>query len=198
MIDPRRVTNFDRTREELEEFMLFSIVVAGKNAFVQAKKLEEFLSKRQRYPDGSTYMGSPFCQSPFEYITEIDWNKQLTEKLRDVKMGQYERITSAFRGISHLFRYPLFKTDIALLECIKGIGMKTARFFAIHSRPNQRYACLDTHILQWLGERGHEVPKSTPRRQQYLDLEKIFLDYCDKMNMIPSELDLKIWNEKHI
>ena len=46
MIDPRKVTKFDRTLEELEEFMLFAIVVAGKNAFQQARKLEQFLAYR--------------------------------------------------------------------------------------------------------------------------------------------------------
>ncbi len=43
MIDPRKVTKFDRTPEELEEFLLFSVVVAGKGAFQQAKKLDEFI-----------------------------------------------------------------------------------------------------------------------------------------------------------
>jgi thermostable 8-oxoguanine DNA glycosylase len=86
---------------------------------------------------------------------------------------------------------------VELLQCVKGIGMKTARFFVMHTRAHQMYACLDTHILAWLGDKGHDVPKSTPQGKKYLELEKIFLDYCIEMDMMPADLDLKIWNERH-
>ncbi len=125
--------------------------------------------------------------------------------LRSVKMGQYNRISSAFRGLAHFFRYdndnmrfhPVRTVPVRILECIKGVGMKTARFFVMHTRPNQQYACLDTHILQWLGEKGHIVPKTTPQGDKYLALEKVFLDYCREMGKTPAELDLQIWNEAH-
>jgi hypothetical protein len=38
MIDPNKVTNPARTPAELEEFLLFCLVVAGKNADQQAAK----------------------------------------------------------------------------------------------------------------------------------------------------------------
>jgi len=195
MIDPRKVTKFDRTKEELEEFLLFAIVVAGKGAFQQAAKLEAFLSQRQKSEDGAC-----FVQSPFEYITDLDWKPgRLVERLREVKMGQYDRVSTAFRGVAHLFPYPLFKTDISMLECIKGIGMKTARFFAMHTRPNVEYACLDTHILRWLSGLGYaDVPKSTPRGEKYLQLESIFLQHARHLGKTPSELDLEIWNSQHV
>jgi thermostable 8-oxoguanine DNA glycosylase len=93
--------------------------------------------------------------------------------------------------------HQLRSVPVNILECVKDIGMKTARFFVMHSRPNQQVACLDTHILKWLGEQGHEVPTRTPRGQKYLDLEKIFLDYCNKMGKTPAQLDLEIWNGAH-
>lgn len=43
MIDPNNITKFYRTEAELEEFLLFCIIVAGKNSKIQAKKLAEFL-----------------------------------------------------------------------------------------------------------------------------------------------------------
>lgn len=193
MIDPRKVTQFDRTQAELEEFLLFSIVVAGKNAFQQAKKLEEFLA----------YRGD---LTPFGYIRWLDSQnpEYLDRMLRQVKMGQYERIGTAFRGIANFFCQPMPPAEsllknipISLMESVKGIGMKTSRFFAMHTRPDQQYACLDTHILQWLGERGHEVPKTTPRGQKYLWLEQAFLAYCRELNTTPANLDLQIWNSKH-
>lgn len=194
MIDPKNITNFQRTPEQLEEFLLFAIVVAGKNSFQQARKLEDFLSPwRSR---GYT---------PFGAIRTMDMDETLVDFLRSVKMGQYNRVSTAFRGIARFFRYddanmrfhPIQTVDVKHLECIKGIGMKTARFFVMHTRPTWCYACLDTHILQWLGERGYPVPKTTPHKKQYLELEKIFVSICTEMKISPSELDLKIWNEKH-
>jgi len=192
MIDPTKVTNFNRNQEEMEEFLLFCIIVAGKNAFQQAKKLDEFLKKLDTH------------KTPFSRILNIDFNGHLEETLRSVKMGQYHRISTAFRGVSAFlyqppkdYSYVLKNVDVKYLECIKGIGMKTARFFLMHTRPNQQFACLDTHILKWLGERGHDVPKQTPNGQKYLWLEQAFLAYCREMQMTPAELDLKIWNEAH-
>ena len=44
MIDPSDVTKYDRTEEELEEWLLFCIVAAGKTAKTQARLLENFLT----------------------------------------------------------------------------------------------------------------------------------------------------------
>lgn len=195
MIDPKTVTNFERTPQELEEFMLFSIVVAGKNAFVQANKLDEFINK---------FHGGGY--TPFGVIRTMDMDGTLDFFLRSVKMGQYNRVGTAFRGLAHFFRYndasdrhsPLKDVPIKYLETFKGIGMKTARFFVMHTRPHQQHACLDTHILRWLGQKGHIVPKTTPQGDKYLALEKVFLDYCNQMGKLPAELDLAIWNEAHV
>lgn len=192
MIDPTNVTNFERTPAELEEFMLFSIVVAGKESNQQAKKLSEFLH----------YKGDT---SPFGYIRQLDvFNTDyINRMLRQVKMGQYNRITTAFRGVAQFLKqapdYPILSwVTVENLQCIKGIGMKTARFFIMHSRANQKYACLDTHVLKWLAAKGHTVPKSTPQGDNYLQLEKVFLGYCEQLGKSPAELDLQIWNESHI
>jgi len=195
MINPNQVTNFDRTPAEMEEFLLFAIIVAGKGAFQQAKKLEEFLAPIHR----TEVINNPFLNwTPFAYIRHLDKEGKLDEALRSVKMGQYNRIGSAFRAVATFFGVSSNVTlSIRLLECIKGVGMKTARFYFMHSLPNQNFACLDTHILKWLGEKGHQVPKTTPTGQKYLDLEKIFLAYCKEMNMLPADLDLSIWNSVH-
>ena len=50
MIDPSNVTNPARTPAELEEFLLFCVVVAGKNADQQAQKLlQRFLGGRRPF-----------------------------------------------------------------------------------------------------------------------------------------------------
>jgi hypothetical protein len=43
LIDPYKITNYKRSKNELEEFLLFCIVVAGKTAYIQSQKLDEFL-----------------------------------------------------------------------------------------------------------------------------------------------------------
>jgi hypothetical protein len=85
MIDPSKVTNFNRTPEELEEFLLFAIVVAGKSAYQQAEKLDRFLSKWTKH--GYT---------PFGAIRTMDMDGTLEFFLKEVKMGQYQRISSAY------------------------------------------------------------------------------------------------------
>jgi hypothetical protein len=38
-VDPYNITKYNRTEAELECFLLFCIVVAGKTAYIQARKL---------------------------------------------------------------------------------------------------------------------------------------------------------------
>jgi thermostable 8-oxoguanine DNA glycosylase len=66
----------------------------------------------------------------------------------------------------------------------------------MHTRPGQRYACLDTHILKFLRHRGIMTPKSTPgkKSKKYIELEREFLKVCDLWNIQPYDLDLQIWN----
>jgi esterase/lipase superfamily enzyme len=97
MIDPSKVTNFNRTPEELEEFLLFAIVVAGKSAYQQANKLDIFL--------GEPFKENRFFSSPLQYVRSLDRNELLVDKLRNVRMGQYTRIATAFRGVADFFQY---------------------------------------------------------------------------------------------
>jgi thermostable 8-oxoguanine DNA glycosylase len=87
----------------------------------------------------------------------------------------------------------LKKCSVEDLESVHGIGPKTARCFIIHSRKNARHAGLDTHILKFLREKGHEVPKATPTGKKYRELEGVFLDYADKSGKSVAEFDLDIW-----
>ena len=195
MIDPTKVTNFERTQWELEEFLLFTITVAGKNSFQQAAKLANFLGEYH----GRVHKHTGVLMTPFDIVRDMDKEGSLDFHLRVHKLGQYERIGSAFRAVANFFAVNSNVTvSVSLLETIRGVGMKTARFFFMHTLPNQNYACLDTHILKWLGEQGHEVPKQSPRGVKYLNLEKVFLQYAKDLFKTPAELDLQIWNEAHL
>lgn len=177
MVDPSKVTDFKRTREELEEFLLFCIVVAGKTAIIQARKLDEFLQGG----------------APFQLLKKYLKNKTLSQEIKKVKLGQYNRLEKAFTQVIEL---DVFTCGVEDLEKITGIGPKTARFFILHSRSNQKVAVLDTHILKWLrDELKIDTPKSTPNSKQYLILEQEFLNYCKQHKKNPAVLDLEIWNK---
>lgn len=186
MIVPEKITNFNRTQAELEEFALFAILVAGKNAKMTAKKLENFLSVPCRIGD----------MTPFEWIIHLNKvsNMALANVVRLHKLGQYYRVIRAFNDIIKL-KNRLSTVTVDELEQVYGVGRKTASFFVVHSQSNARHAVLDTHILHWLRDKGYNAPKTTPSRRKYMELEQIFLDYCEQAQKTPAELDLEIWKK---
>ena len=184
MIDPTKITKFNRTKEELEELLLFCIAVAGKNATVTARNLDKLLDYANDFGDGS----------PFELIIKLSLAHDLSKVMKEFGFGCH---TIKARGFIEAAKSGLNLNTCTLeeLEKIHGIGMKTSRFFVLHTRQNACVACLDTHILQWLSKHsGYDVPKHTPTRKKYLELEKVFLKVADVLSIHPSELDLKIWN----
>ena len=182
MITPTSITNFNRTEAELQEFLMFSILVAGKGAEQQAIKLDAFL-KHCMYKE----IGKPFAL--LSRLSSMGW---LEIQMKKFKLGQYKRIGNAFRGILQ-FKGKLKKVTIEELESIPGIGSKTARFFILHSRPNQRVAVLDTHILKYLRDMGHNVPKATPAKNKYKAIEDTFISIADSLKMSIADLDLQVW-----
>jgi thermostable 8-oxoguanine DNA glycosylase len=112
--------------------------------------------------------------------------------MKQFKLGQYKRIGHAFTEILK-FKGRLKTVTVEELESVKGIGSKTARFFVLHSRPNQRVAVLDTHILKYLKNMGHNVPKATPAKNKYKVIEELFIKIADGLQMSIADLDLHIW-----
>jgi thermostable 8-oxoguanine DNA glycosylase len=185
MIDPTDITNFNRNEVELQEYILFCAVVAGKTAVVQAKKLDDFLKP-----------GRIRSMTPFEYIRSLSDKEHLNHMICDAKLGQYKRLTKIFEQIVDI---DLHTATMEELEAIPGIGPKTSRFFVLHSRPDQRIAVLDTHILAWLREQYPEmtIPRATPQStSRYKELEDLYLAEAAKRKVNPETLDLQIWKER--
>jgi len=180
MIDPSKITNYNRTEEELEEFLLFTIMVAGKSAIQTAKKLNEFLY----FADNK--------KSPLDTIIDRDNRSCLLYAMRMCKLGQYDRLEKAFKGIIQ-FKNRLKSVTIDELESVAGIGSKTSRFFILHSRPNQQIAVLDTHILKYMASKGYRVPKSTPPKNKYSAIEEQFIQLAKDNNMSVADFDLQVW-----
>ena len=185
MIDPNDITKFDRTDDELLEFWLFCLVVAGKTAKTQARALQRFIDGLPSGPTLSSRLEE--AVHPLRY----QW---FHEHLRECRLGQYNRLSQAI--INTVLRPLDLRNDpVEVFEMIYGIGPKTSRFFVMHTRPDQRIAALDTHILKLLAESGiANVPKVTPgSKKQYARLEQAFLDLADLSGMSVADFDLSTW-----
>jgi thermostable 8-oxoguanine DNA glycosylase len=180
MIDPTRITKFDATDNQLEEVLLFWVLVAGKTARSIARSLDAMLNKLP----GDT---------PFEKIRLVGEN-MLPSYLKLHGVGCYRNKARALWALVNE-GLNLRTCTLEELESIYGIGPKTARCFIIHSRPDANCAGLDTHILKFLRSKGHDVSNNTPSsKKQYRELEQIFLGYVKESGKSVAEFDLEVWN----
>jgi len=190
MINPYNITDYFRKRGELEEFLLFCIVVAGKTAYIQAQKLEDFLKSvniRLKIPEST---------SPFQSLKSANEHGILMEEILRAKLGQYKKIYNGFKYITER-EYDLTRMTPEQLELIPGVGMKTSRFFLLHSDETfkDKIAIIDTHILKFIKENIDErAPKSTPTiRVTYKYWEDRFLYWCECNNKNVADFDLEVW-----
>lgn len=189
-VDPYNITKYDRTRDELECFLLFCIVVAGKTAYIQARKLDEFLTSI------NIRLMMPKHIGPFQSLISADQHGILMEEIQKAKLGQYKKIYKGFKYITEN-EYDLTRMTPEQLELIPGVGMKTSRFFLLHSDINYKdnIAILDTHILKFIKENiDNRAPKSTPTiRVTYKYWEDLFLYWCEVNNKNVADFDLEVW-----
>ena len=89
------------------------------------------------------------------------------------------------------------ETTTDTLELVPGVGMKSSRFFLLHSDKTykDRIAILDTHILKFIKENiDDRAPKSTPTiRVTYKYWEDLFLYWCQCNNKNVADFDLEVW-----
>jgi thermostable 8-oxoguanine DNA glycosylase len=183
MIQPTKITDYDRTDAELERFWTFCVLVAGKNADWASAKVCDLY--RHAEDQGKT---------PFGYLREHE--HALHNLLVANRVGQYHRIERALRESLGL---NLRTCTVEELEGIFGIGPKTARFFVLHSRPGAHVAVLDTHVLRWLSRFLNDdrcaIPRSTPAPRAYARLEKLCLIAMRSAfpGLTPAQADLMVW-----
>lgn len=183
MIDPHDVTNFSRSEAELQEYLMFCLAVAGKKASMIAGKLHAFLS------------GMHPGEDPFQYVLRLHASSELDGELRRIGMGKYSLLGKAYPTIAERFRGRLAHVPISELESVKGIGPKTARYFALHSRSTPgEIAVIDTHVMKYLRHLGHKVPKQLPTRSNYGRLEGLMIEAAKASGMSMADFDLAVWS----
>lgn len=181
LIDPKNITNYNRSHGELETFWLFCLFVAGKNSDTASLKLSQLLEDMTPW------------DSPFSYLRSVN----IYDCLISVKSGQYTRLSKA---IEQSLDLDLRNCSLNDLTSIYGVGPKTARFFLLHTRECCEYAVLDTHILKWIrNHHGYEdAPRDTPQKQDEYDYWSniaITLMKNSYPDMSLADIDLLIWTE---
>ena len=169
---------------EKEYFLIFSIIVAGRNAKMALEKAWRLLE----FTWGE--------ETPFDLIKHYIDHNTLTQKLKTLKIGQYTRIEKALKDIVNLNVETCTLDD--LLAC-HGVGNKTARFFLLNTRKDAEYAVLDTHVLKWLRSifgNWRSVPKSTPTSQslyQFWENEAMYAMKKEYPERTLAQADFEIW-----
>jgi len=186
MINPAKVTNYNRTQYELEEFILFCINVAGKKSAIEAPKLEVFIERAKNITKEST---------PFNCIRKLIKLGRLNEIMHWAKLSPYAQRYNSYVAVAKI--KDLQTVTLNRLLQVSGIGLKTARFFLSHSREDFDEPMLDTHILRFLRDQGHaDAPKSTPSNENtYRYFANIFKNIARQLGKSVTDLDLEIWKQ---
>lgn len=170
-----------QNRAQIEDLILFSLAVAGKTSKIIRRQLETFYSF-----DLDCWLDV----YPFTYVRELIKRGTLREALEFSRIGNYTKLDRAYREVLDL---DVDNLTVESLESISGIGPKTARFIILYTQEDAQVAVLDTHILKWLHRLGYQVPRATPSKSKYKEIEDVFLSISKKLGFTPRELDDIIW-----
>lgn len=187
MIDPANITNFNRTNDELEEFAIFSVLVAGKNSNVIAKRIPEVLCIDTM---------QTFNFTPFSFLANLGLERT-ADVLRGAGIAPYNRKARTLTELTNR-GFDLRTCSFADLESVWGISYKTSRMIIVHSRPNVRTVIPDTHIRKGINRyfAFDPLPDHPPRnKKEFQRWENRFLYICDKLEREPASLDLEWWRE---
>ncbi len=196
---------YDGTRAQKEQFLLTCVFVAGKNAAIQQKKVEEFVEAAKR-SIGSFIVDSLGIFSALHNNAESEESlkETISALLKEVKVGQYSRITKCMTAICASVgsnRLDLLKCNRPSLTALPGIGYKTASFFMLYTRKGWKGACIDTHILKWLRDECKllNIPDKTPSlKAEYLKVETLFLEQALLQKKPVAQLDFEIWSKYRV
>lgn len=192
MIDPKKVTDYNRNEWQLQEFLIYCVCVAGKKSEVESPKVRKFCMDA-RFGHGLT---------PFELIRKLlsvssVEEDGLMQHLKKYKIAPYQQRYNSFKDIVTLLDTDLRKVTIDQLQEVRGISTKTSRFFLTHSREDFDEPVLDTHILRFLSDFGYnDVPKSTPQNPKvYERLSRLFRSIARFEGKSVTDFDLEVWTK---
>lgn len=186
-VDPANIPK-KMTRPQLEWWILFGIMVAGKNAKSTEKKLNELLDL--------LHTMYPHVRWPFDLVSIAYKYKTLDLALMKVKTGKYKLLSKGFKSaIEHLNLKMWRDLTIHELEAVHGIGPKTARMILLYSGQRCNGIPIDTHMLKYLRLMGiKNVPKTTPgSKKEYKRLEDILIKEARELGISLRDFDTAVW-----
>ncbi len=190
------MTRYRQTPEQLEETLLFSICVAGKNARTTAVALEKFLgwghnrtSRFLCWNPGDPW--KPFAMLRLLFATTHPY--RVADAMRRCGLGCFNQRCKSFQyacqaGIN------LKRCTIQDLEKIPGVAEKTSRFFVLHTRRGVNVVPIDTHWMKHLRSLGLTTAERIPKGKRYLELESTALGLIRKSGSTTADFDLALWN----
>ncbi len=189
-IDPNDVKNkLDYSLFYKESFLLFAVLVAGKNSTMIMHKTNALIAD---------FIGNEKPISLFKHVTKHYSNndfKPLEDLLKKHKTGKYSLLLNFFRDIKKS-KIDLLSCSLEELESLRGVGKKSSRFFMVYNREDQQdCAILDTHLLKFLNKNGYNAPEQTPSGKKYDELEKAFIKLATTVRPKQSiaDIDFEIW-----
>lgn len=185
MIDPAKITDYNRQTDELQEFLIFSICVANKPAKRIAAAVHKLL-------DNPIFCGD-YLGNIRLYIRAQGIGK-FAKVLHDHGITPHNQ-KAAFLHSASLAKLNLHTCTLERLMGIKGVSHKTANFFLTHSREGHDYPVLDTHILHFLRDCGVDAPRATPSSaKRYKELADEFMRHVPE-GVSVADYDLFLWNK---
>ena len=192
MIDPKKVTDYNRNEWQLQEFLIYCVCVAGKKSEIESPKVRKFCLDPR----------FGFHLKPFDLIKKLLGVSSVEEDglmqhLKKYKIAPYQQRYNSLKDIVTLLPDNLSEVTLDQLQEVRGISTKTSRFFLTHSRADFDEPILDTHILRFLRDQGHDqVPESTPQNPKvYAKVATLFKAIANARKQSVTDLDLQIWTE---
>ena len=198
IINPKEITDYNRSDWDIQKFFLFCTAVAGKKSEPIAVKINNL----------SDYISAEMAENPYydthiresgiiHYLLGIDDVPEFgLNRMKEYKLGKYNQWEAFFKWwIDRIWNIPpnlhvllisdwLRRANVEQLEKIPGVGKKTSRFFKLHTDPEATGIPLDTHILKFIKSHfnskesmkeymGEDVPSTTPQSSYaYTSIEK--------------------------
>lgn len=152
-------------------FLIHAMLVAGKNAATMEPKIRALVNLRRAN------------EMPFDMLYRLYQEGNLLNALHRIRSGQYRRLAI---GLAQLSRLDVDTCTIEDLECVIGIGPKTAAYYMMYCRGAADVAANDTHVKKFLKEIGCES-------RNYRTQERVFLEACRALGVSNKELDDLVW-----
>ncbi len=146
------------------------------------------------------------CWQAVEELKNLqEWNKEAVSKILKKRTRFHNNKTqrileadTAWNRIIPLLNNPnIFELRGKLAEEVNGFGLKEASHFLRNiGKSDNQIAILDRHILKNLKSLGIIKIEAIKGYNQYIETEKIFLKFAEKINIPSDHLDLLFWSQE--